>query len=387
MTIRDVARDHPLLVQFREDPYPLYRYLLSAAPVQWNDLLGAWTVARYADVVFTLTDPRFSADRVGLQPDAYVAKSMLVSDPPDHTRLRTLVQKAFTPRMIDQLRPRITTIVDDLLNATGASFDVVQDLAYPLPVIVIAELLGVSPEDRETFKDWSATLAASLDPLVSPELMDHATAARQALHTYLRGIIAERRRAPKGDLISALVAVEERGEVLTEPELVVMCSLLLVAGHETTVNLIGNGTLALLQHPDELNRLRQAPSLIGTAIEELLRFDAPVQMTGRIVMSDLEIGGQTIKQGDFVLPLLGAANHDPAQFTEPDKLDLARSPNAHLAFGRGIHFCLGAPLARVEAQAAIGALLERYPALELNGTPTRRDQITLRGLTSLPVTA
>jgi cytochrome P450 len=355
MTIRDVARDHPLLVQFREDPYPLYRYLLSGAPVRWNDLLGAWTVARYADVVFTLTDPRFSADRVGLQPDAYVAKSMLVSDPPDHTRLRTLVSKAFTPRMIDQLRPRIAAIVDDLLAHTDGSFDVVEDLAYPLPVIVIGELLGIPPEDRETFKGWSAILAASLDPLVSTQLMDQATAARSALHAYLRRIIAQRRREPKADLISALVAVEERGEVLTERELVVMCSLLLIAGHETTVNLIGNGTLALLQHPDELQRLRATPALLGSAIEELLRFDSPVQMTGRIVTQDLEIGDQRIKQGDFVLPLLGAANRDPAQFHDPEKLELGRSPNAHVAFGRGIHFCLGAPLARVEAQAAIGA--------------------------------
>jgi len=386
VTIRDVARDHPLLVQFREDPYPLYHYLLAAAPVQWNDLLGAWTVARYADVVLTLTDPRFSADRVGLQPDAYVAKSMLVSDPPDHTRLRTLVQQAFTPRMIDQLRPRIAAIVDDLLAQTDETFDVVEDLAYPLPVIVIAELLGIPPEDRQTFKDWSATLAASLDPLVTPELMDQATAARQALHAYLRGIIAERRRAPKSDLISALVAAEERGDVLTEPELVVMCSLLLVAGHETTVNLIGNGTLALLHHPTEMQRLQATPALLGSAIEELLRFDAPVQMTGRIVTEDLRIGGQPIRRGDFVLPLLGAANRDPAQFSEPDTLNLARNPNPHVGFGRGIHFCLGAPLARVEAQIAIGALLERFPNLRLNGAPLRRDQITLRGLASLPVT-
>jgi pimeloyl-[acyl-carrier protein] synthase len=389
--IRDVPRHHPLLVQFRDDPYPLYRYLLAAAPVQRNELLEAWTVARHSDVVTVLTDPRFSADRTGISPEGYeVAKSMLVSDPPDHTRLRTLVQKAFTPRMIDQLRPRIQGIVAELLDAAlqrGDEFDVVADLAYPLPVIVIAELLGVPVEDRATFHDWSATLAASLDPVVSSDLMDRTWVARDALHAYLRGIIAQRRRQPKSDLISALVAVEERGDTLREPELVVMCTLLLIAGHETTVNLIGNGTLALLKHPDELARLRETPGLITTAIEELLRFDSPVQMTGRILTDTVELGGKVIEKGEFVLPLLGAANHDPLQFSEPERLDLTRNPNPHVAFGRGIHFCLGAPLARVEGQIAIGALLQRCPNLRLNGDPLRRDQITLRGLSSLPVAA
>jgi pimeloyl-[acyl-carrier protein] synthase len=387
----EVPLDHPLLVQFRDDPYPVYRSLLATAPVQWNELLQAWTVARYSDVAFVLTDARFSAERPVQARDGYsVARSMLVSDPPDHTRLRTLVQKAFTPRMIDQLRPRIQAIVDDLLEhalASGQSFDLVTDLAYPLPVIVIAELLGVPPEDRETFREWSATLAASLDPLIGPDLMDRAAAARDALLAYLRRVIAERRARPRADLISALVAVEERGDSLSEPELVVMCNLLLVAGHETTVNLIGNGTLALLRHPDELDRLRSVPELIGSAIEELVRFDSPVQMTGRIVTDDLDLGGQSIRAGDWVLPLLGAANHDPAQFAQPEQLDLTRNPNPHLGFGRGIHFCLGAPLARVEAQVAIGTLVQRVPTLRLAGEPVRRKQITLRGLASLPVAA
>jgi cytochrome P450 len=389
--IADIPHNHPLLVQFREDPYPLYRYLHAAAPVQWNDVLGAWTLARYADVVEALTDPRFSADRTA-EPfeGSVVAKSMLVSDPPDHTRLRALVQKAFTPRMVEQLRPRIASIVRELLDRVASSgevrsFDVIGDLAYPLPVVVIAELLGVPPEDRETFRDWSADLAASLDPLVSDDLLQRATESRHALHAYLRSIIAERRRAPRSDLISALVAVEERGDILSEPELVVMCNLLLIAGHETTVNLIGNGVLALLHHPEQLALLRESPGLIGTAVEELLRFDSPVQMTGRLVSEPLEIGGQRIEAGQFVLPLLGAANRDPLQFGEPDRLDLRRSPNPHVGFGRGIHFCLGAPLARLEGQMAIGALVQRFPKLALAGTPERRDQITLRGLKSLPV--
>jgi cytochrome P450 len=387
--IADVPHNHPLLVQFREDPYPLYRYLHAAAPVQWNDVLGAWTLARYADVVESLTDPRFSADRTAEPPEGYtVAKSMLVSDPPDHTRLRALVQKAFTPRMVEQLRPRIAAIVrelNDRVVSRGGQFDVIADLAYPLPVVVIAELLGVPPEDRETFRDWSADLAASLDPLVSADLALRATESRRGLHAYLRSIIAERRRAPRSDLISALVAVEERGDILSEPELVVMCNLLLIAGHETTVNLIGNGVLALLRNPDQLALLRASPELIGLAVEELLRFDSPVQLTGRLVSEPLEMGGQRIEAGQFVLPLLGAANRDPLQFSEPDRLDLTRTPNPHVGFGRGIHFCLGAPLARVEAQIAISALVQRFPKLELAGPPIRRDQITLRGLRSLPV--
>src|SRR5438067_7683630 len=350
--------DHPLLVQFRDNPYPLYRHLHATAPVQWNDVLEAWTLARYADVMFSLTDPRFSADR-SIQPvdSSWVAKSMLVSDPPDHTRLRALVQKAFTPRMIDQLRPRIIAIIGELLDRIAerdGQFDLIADLAYPLPVVVIAELLGVPPEDRSVFHEWSALLAASLDPLVSPELMQRVLPAREALHTYLRGIIAERRREPKSDLISALVSVEEptlkRGasvDALSEPELVVMCTLLLIAGHETTVNLIGNGMNALLRHPEQLAQLRAEPAMVSTAVEELLRYDSPVQMTGRIALEPVEIRGKTIERGQWILPLLGAANHDPSQFNHPESLDLTRNPNLHVAFGRRIHFCLGAPLARL----------------------------------------
>ena len=383
--------DHPLLAQFRDDPYPLYRQLHETAPVQWNDVLQAWTLVRYADVVFSLTDPRFSADRT-IQPadSSWVAKSMLVSDPPDHTRLRALVQKAFTPRMIDQLRPRIIAVIGELLERVAerdGQFDLIADLAYPLPVVVIAELLGVPPEDRSVFHEWSSLLAASLDPLVSADLMSRVYPAREALHTYLRGIIAERRREPRSDLISALVRVEEAGDVLSEPELVVMCTLLLIAGHETTVNLIGNGTLALLRHRDQLERLQRSPELLATAVEELLRFDSPVQLTGRLLREPVEIGGHTLQAGDWVLPLLGAANRDPAQFVDPDRLDIGRTPNPHLAFGRGIHFCLGAPLARVEGQLAIGALMRRFPKLQLAGEPVRRNQITLRGLSSLPVAA
>jgi pimeloyl-[acyl-carrier protein] synthase len=387
--IADVPHDHPLLVQFRQNPYPLYQYLLATSPVQWNDVLQAWLLARYSDVVNSLTDARFSADRSKFGDDGYIAKSMLVSDPPDHTRLRALVQKAFTPRIIESLRPRIIAIVGELLDRMvekGGTVDLIADLAYPLPVVVIAELLGVPAEDRLKFQEWSGVMAASLDPLVAPELMQRVPVAREGLHVYLRSIMAERRREPRADLISALVATEERGDVLSEPELVVMCTLLLIAGHETTVNLIGNGMLALLRNPDELTRLRADPSLVQTAVEELLRFDSPVQMTGRIALEPVSIGGHTVEPGQWILPLLGAANHDPAQFADPERLDIGRNPNNHVAFGRGIHFCLGAPLARLEGQIAIGALARRFPNLSLAGEPRRRNQITLRGLESLPVT-
>ncbi len=393
----DVPHDSPLLAQVRDNPYPLYQQLLAHAPVQWNDVLHAWTVVRYADVVGCLTDVRFSAERrtgeAGLDahnPDTTerLARSMLVSDPPDHTRLRALVQKAFTPRMIEQLRPRIIAVVGELLDRMSqksGGVDLIGDLAYPLPVVVIAELLGVPAEDRVKFHAWSAVLAANLDPLVPESVASQVEDAREALHTYLRGIIAERRRAPRADLISALVAVEEQGDVLSEPELVNMCTLLLIAGHETTVNLIGNGMLALLRHPEALARLRADASLITSAVEELLRFDSPVQLTARIATERVELGGQTIEKGHWILPLLGAANHDPAQFSDPETLDLSRTPNNHVAFGRGIHFCLGAPLARLEGQIAIGALVRRFPNLSLAGEPVRRNQITLRGLVTLPV--
>ena len=388
---QQVGHDYPLLVQLREDPYPLYSSLHQNAPVQWNPVLQAWTVVRYADAVRVLTDPRMhvSPDPVG--PDALdgapVVASMLFLDPPDHTRLRSLVQKAFTPRVVERLRPRIVAIVDELLQQVdrrGPRFDVIADVAYPLPVYVIAELLGIPPADREIFHNWSSALAAQLDPLTFREGRARAVAARDALHTYLRGIIADRRRARRQDLISDLVAVEERGDTLSERELVAMCTLLLIAGHETTVNLIGNGMLALLEHPDQLQQLRDTPQLTQSAVEELLRFDSPVQMRSRIAGETLEIGGKAIVAGSSVLALLGAANRDPIQFEQPDTLKLDRDPNPHIAFGRGIHFCLGAPLARLEGQIAISAVVQRWPRLQLAGAPLRLEQITLRGLRSLP---
>jgi cytochrome P450 len=383
---------NPFLPEVRLDPYPVYQQLREREPVQWNEHIEIWTLTRYADVAAVLRDGRMSADRTTadrfrLPPGRQIYQSMLTLDPPDHTRLRTLVNKAFTPTTVSRLRPRIQALVDEILDKAEeeGSLEVIADLAYPLPVTVIAEMLGVPPEDYQIFKDWSATLAANLDPLRAGEMREAAFDARDALSEYLSGIVDKRRARPRDDMISALLAVEESGDALSHRELLIMCNLLLIAGHETTVNLIGNGLRALLTHPDQLERLRDEPDLIETAVEELLRFDSPVQLTGRVVSEDLEVGGVQMRPGHFVMVLLGAANRDPAQFPDPDRLDLARHPNQHLSFGRGIHFCLGAPLARVEGQVAIGSLVRRFPRLRLDGEPVQRDTVTLRGLESLPV--
>ncbi len=316
---------------------------------------------------------------------------MLDRDPPDHTRLRGLVNKAFTPRVVEMLRPRIQQIVDGLLDAAdgAGAMDLIEDFAYPIPVIVICEMLGVPVEDRERFKKWGLDIARGLDAIWLPpdsEVTQRSMASRRALSDYFRALIAERRTAPRNDLLSALIAAEEAGDKLSEEELLATCILLLVAGHETTVNLIGNGTLALLRHPDQLRLLRENPGLIGSAVEELLRFDGPVQRTARIPSEDVTIRGCTIAKGEMVMPFIGAADRDPAQFPDPDRLDIARGDNRHIAFGWGIHFCLGAPLARVEGQIAINTLVQRLPKLSLaTDKPEFRQSLTLRGLSALPV--
>jgi cytochrome P450 len=362
--------------------------------------LGFWVLTRYEDVVGVLRDPRFAkeaiaafvAKRLGVEATTGIGISMLDRDPPDHTRLRGLVSKAFTPKVVEGLRPRIRQIVDGLLDRAEDrhAMDLIEDFAYPIPVVVICEMLGVPVEDHERFRGWSLDLARGLDAtLLGPQsdLAARATASRRALADYFRELIAERRAAPRGDLLSALIAAEEAGDKLSENELWATCILLLVAGHETTVNLLGNGTLALLRHPDQLQALRRSPRLIGSAIEELLRYDAPAQRTGRMPNTDVELGGKAIPKGALVLGLIGAANRDPAHFPDPDRLDLARADNRHLAFGWGIHFCLGAPLARAEAQAAIATLASRLPGLALaTATPEWREASALRGLKALPVT-
>jgi pimeloyl-[acyl-carrier protein] synthase len=388
---------NPMDPEFLADPYPMYHRLRTEEPVHHSPL-GFWVLTRYEDVVAALRDPRlakeaiagFIAARFGA-PVPQMGLSMLDRDPPDHTRLRALVSKAFTPRVVETLRPHIQQIVDGLVDAvqdTG-SMDLIEEFAYPLPVIVICEMLGVPVEDHERFKGWGLDIARGLDAILLPPDSDvgrRAVAGRRALAEYFRDLIAERRAAPRADMLSALIAAEEAGDKLSEDELLATCILLLVAGHETTVNLIGNGTLALLRHPDQLGRLRDNPGLIGTAVEELLRFDGPVQRTARIPSADVTIDGHVIGKGEMVMPFIGAADRDPAQFPEPDRLDIARADNRHIAFGWGIHFCLGAPLARVEGQIAINTLLKRLPRLALDtDKPEFRQSLTLRGLRALPV--
>jgi pimeloyl-[acyl-carrier protein] synthase len=388
---------NPMDPEFLADPYPTYHRLRTEDPVHLSPL-GFWVLARYEDVVAVLRDPRFAkeavmafvAARFGIAPGT-IGLSMLDRDPPDHTRLRSLVSKAFTPRVVERLRPRIQQIVEGLLaRVEGAgSMDLIEEFAYPIPVTVICELLGVPVEDHEQFKEWSLDIARGLDAVMLPvdsEVARRSGVARHALIGYFRGLIAERRASPRDDLLSALIAAEEAGDTLGEDELLATCILLLVAGHETTVNLIGNGTLALLRHPGELRRLRENPALITSAVEELLRYDGPVQRTARMPSDDVRIGGRTIAKGEMVMPFIGAADRDPAQFPDPDRLDITRSDNRHVAFGMGIHFCLGAPLARVEGQIAINVLVQRLPRLALaTEKPEYRQSLTLRGLTALRV--
>jgi pimeloyl-[acyl-carrier protein] synthase len=390
---------NPMDPEFLTNPYPTYHRLRAEDPVHQSPL-GFWVLTRYDDVVATLRDPRcvkeplaaLVAARFGVAVPPGVGLSMLDRDPPDHTRLRSLVSKAFTPRVVENLRPRIQQIVDRLVARAEAagSIDLIEEFAYPIPVNVICELLGVPVEDHDQFKGWSLDIARGLDSVMLPpdsEIPRRSGAARHAMADYFRRLIAERRASPRADLLSAMIAAEEAGETLTEEELLATCILLLIAGHETTVNLIGNGTLALLRHPDELRRLRQTPGLIVNAVEELLRYDGPVQRTARVPSTDITIGGRTIGKGEMVMPFIGAADRDPAQFPDPDRLDLGRADNRHVAFGWGIHFCLGAPLARVEGQIAIDTLVRRLPKLELvSHEPEYRQSLTLRGLKTLEVT-
>jgi pimeloyl-[acyl-carrier protein] synthase len=388
---------NPMDPEFLADPYPTYHRLRAEDPVHHSPL-GFWVLTRFEDVVAALRDPRlakeaiaaFVAARFGA-PVPSMGLSMLDRDPPDHTRLRGLVSKAFTPRVVEGLRPRVQQIVDDLLERveSAGSMDLIAEFAYPIPVIVICEMLGVPVEDHERFKGWSLDVARSLDAIMLPpdsEVGRRGIGARHALADYFRGLIAERRRSPRDDMLSALIAAEEAGDKLSEDELLATCILLLIAGHETTVNLIGNGTLALLRHPDQRRRLSENPGLVASAVEELLRYDGPVQRTARIPSADVTIAGRTIGKGELVMPFIGAADRDPAQFPDPDRLDLTRTDNRHIAFGWGIHFCLGAPLARVEGQIAINTLVQRLPKLALaTDKPEYRQSLTLRGLKTLPV--
>ena len=389
---------NPLSPEVAQDPYPTYAKLRGRDPVHRSRLMDQWVFSRYADVDAILRDHRhFSSDprkraasrRRGSLPNVE-EPSMLFLDPPDHTRLRALVNKAFTPRAVAALEPHIRELMTTLLDAVDdpAAFDLMEAVAKPLPVIVIAEMLGIPPEDRAQFAAWSDQRARILEPTLSPEERETADAAMRSLDEYLMPIISERKTDPKDDIISALAQAEEEGDKLTEREVLIMLRLLLVAGNETTTNLIGNGVLALLRHPDQLAAVREDPGLIPAAVEELLRFDSPVQVDMRSVLDDCDVNGFPLRRGDSVVMLLGSANRDPDQFEAPDRLDIRPREQNHLAFGRGIHHCLGAPLARLEGRVVLETLIERFASMSLlDDCPAFRNSVVLRGLDSLPVAA
>jgi pimeloyl-[acyl-carrier protein] synthase len=396
----------PTLGELIADPYPFYDRLRSSDSLH-RGAMGEWMLVRYEEVAAALHDhERFGSkvvesepykqqlETAGIDPgELLFIHFMLRQDPPDHTRLRSLVNKAFTPRAVERLSGRVHEIVSELLDAAArqGGMDLIADFAYPLPVTVICELLGVPVGDRALFQEWIRELLDSprIDP-DDPKAEDPAHAAALALGSYIADLANQRRKEPRPDLISGLVAAEAEGDRLSEAEVVATGVLLLVAGHETTANLIGNGTLALLRHPEQLRRLEEDPAIARLAVEELLRFDSPVQSVGRVATEAIEMAGATLRRGDLVVCFNGAANRDPAQFPDPNRLDLARHPNRHLAFGVGIHSCVGAPLARLEGQIAIPALFKRFPSLRLETEEvTWREHgpgdITLRGLVALPV--
>jgi cytochrome P450 len=388
---------------FKADPFPFYARLRAEAPAYRMTLPTrepAWLITRYDDVAMVLKDGRFVKDTANALTPGEAAnqrwfrklfkslkRSMLNLDPPDHTRLRGLV-KAFSPRLIEQMRGRIEVLTDELLDAARGRgrMDLIRDYAMPLPSTIIAEMLGVPAEDRHSFHRASNAIISAAS---SSWAMVKAVPGAWSLLRYIRQIVRKRRADPRDDLVSALARAEEAGDRLSEDELLAMIFLLLVAGHETTVNLIGNGLLALLENPDQMDRLRNDPALIRPALEELLRYSCPVEMaTERYTREDVTIAGVTIPRGEMVFAVIASANRDDRQFADPDTLDLTREPNRHLAFGLGPHFCLGAPLARLEGQVAISTLLRRVPDLRLTGAPDVprwRRGLLLRGLESLPV--
>lgn len=391
--------------RFKADPFPFYAQLRAEAPVFPVTMpiptkRRAWLVTRYDDVLNVLKDPRFAKDpRNALSPEQLkkmpwippmfkpLQQNMLDLDSPDHTRLRALVHKAFTLRLIEQMRDQIQALTNELLDAVEqqGSMDLIADFALPLPLIIIGRILGVPATDNHKFHRWTKTLlAAGTDVnylVVIPAVIRFLS--------YLKSLIKERRAHPKDDLITALVQAKDGSDQLSSDEVLAMIFLLLIAGHETTVNLIGSGSLALLEQPDQMEKLRSEPALIKPAIEELLRFVCPVEMaTERYAREDITVSGTTIPRGELVLAVIGSANRDANYFDNPDALDITRENNKHLAFGQGIHYCLGAPLARLEGQIAISTLLQRLPNLRLSVAPDQirwRSGFILRGLEALPV--
>jgi cytochrome P450 len=389
--------------EFKANPFPFLARLRVSEPIYQTtlpDQTPVWLLTRYEDVNALLRDDRFTKNRrSALTPDQLrklpwtppmfrpLERNMLDLDPPDHTRLRSLVHKAFTPGLVEQMRFRAQTVADELLEAVAwrGEMDLIKDFALPLPMTIITEILGVPTSDRAKFHKWSQAVVSLSSPKANLRVMPSVW----LFIRYLRRFFKVRRRDPKDDLVSALITSEESGDKLSEDELLAMVFLLLIAGHETTVNLIGNGVLALLENPDQMEHLRGNPTIIKPAVEELLRFTTPVLMTTeRYPRENVVLRDVTIPRGEMTLGVIGSANRDESVFDKPDALKLTREPNKHLSFGQGIHFCLGAPLARMEAQIAINTLLNRMTGLELNDSVDSlqwRPSIFLRGLGSLPV--
>lgn len=406
--MQDPAAFNPLSPEFQANPYAFYGMLRENAPLLYWPGWSMWFATRYDDCTALLREKRLgheirqvmTREQLGWEPwDDVPPKHqrrmelerhwMLLSDPPRHTRLRGLVHKAFTPRRVEELRQRSEAIVNRLIDdalAKGGTIDLIEDFAFPLPVTLIAEMLGVPVADQEQFRRWSRGVATMLEMTDDPAVYEQGTDDYLALDAYFRTLVARYRAAPEDNLLSGLLAAEDAGDTLTEDEIVGTCTLLLVAGHETTVNLIGNGVNALLDHPAEYAKLVADPALAKTAVEELLRYDSPVQMTTRWIMENFDYGGMSFKRGQQIALLLGAANHDPDHFPNPTTLDLSReSAKKHIAFGNGIHFCLGAPLARLEGQVAFEQLARRAPQMQRAGDAVHRGTFVLRGYKQMPV--
>jgi cytochrome P450 len=387
----------------RADPFPVLKALREAAPVHWSPAMGGWVLTRYEDVRRAATDPAFSSDRVRpffrAMPveqrerfpalETFVAGWAVFQDPPYHTRLRRLMNKAFTPRAVARLEPQIGAIVDRLLDRAAAKgeIDAIADFAYPLPASVVMLMLGVPLDDLDPVKRWSDDMALFVGTAkATPDKYATAERGMREMAGYFRPIVEDRRRNPRDDLTSALVAPDENGDRLSDDEAIAGCSLLLFAGHETTANLIGNGLLALGLFPGEAERVRRDPALTESCVEEMLRWDGPSGGLVRVVGEEVELGGKLLRKGERVFAMMHGANRDPAEFPDPDRFDAARAPNRHLTFAAGIHFCLGAPLARLEARIAVEGLLARFPRFEVE---TRGldwiDSLILRGVKSLPL--
>jgi pimeloyl-[acyl-carrier protein] synthase len=402
--VAEMALFSPMAPRVRANPWPIYHALRDRDPLHFSPF-GTCLLTRYEDAVAVLRDRRFSVEHRNYIEDRPVnalggdfgpapserdmSNVMLFIDPPRHTRLRTLVNKAFTPRVIGRLRERVDEIVNELLDEVESrgEMDVISEFSYPLPVKVICEMLGVPLEDRDRIRVWSRKLAPILDPIVTAEAQAGIEDAANHIDAYWDELIEERRSDLRDDLLSELIRAEDEGHRLNHDELRSTCNLVLIAGHETTMNLIGNGLLALMRNRDQLEKLQDNPGLARSAVEELLRFDSPVHLTARSASEPIEVGGVTLEKGQLAIIAIGGVNRDPAQFPDPDRLDIERDPNPHIAFSAGAHFCVGSGLARLEAQIAFPKLLQRLPKIDLGDEqPEYRETITLRGLKELPVT-